>query len=698
MASSIGRSIDPLLQPFKLRHVTLKNRIFSTSHCPAYVVDGFPQERYRLYHEAKAAGGIGMTMFGGSSNVEVDSPSVFGQIDISKDAIIPHLQALADGIHKHGSVTMCQLTHMGFRSSWDCGTWIPTISPSYTREPVHRTFCREMDIHDIDRVRRAFRSAARRCKEGNLDGVEIMCAGHLLDQFWSHNWNKRTDEYGGSIDNRMRLVREVLEEVRDDVGEDIIVGLRVIVNDMQPDGYGRDGEEICLKLCESGLVDYLNVNFGDIARRVSLAEHIPPMCTKIGPRLDMVKNFRDLLVENGFGHIPLLHACRVSEVASARAAIKEGTLDLVGMTRAHIADPNIVNKIAAGKEHTIRPCVGAGYCIDRIYFGKDAFCLHNPASGREKIIPQVISPSSEPGKKVVVVGGGPGGLEAARVCSERGHNVVLFEAASKLGGQVLVAQKGSWKRDLIGITTWLEERLLDNPNVKIVTGTLAMSDDILDENPDFVVIATGGLPNIDAFGLGSENVVSTWDVLTGQVEVKKGMDVLVYDDLSREQAVSCAEFLTANGANVEIVTPEQKLMVELGSTNYPIHLAQLKKGGVKISTDLRLYEVERRNSSGQLTAHFQHEYAYTKETKEAEMIVVEHGTKPSTELFEDLRGYSCNDGVMDTTAWERGYPGDESNIFRIRDTGFVLFRVGDAVSSRNIHAAIHDSIRICKDF
>ncbi|MEK9726044.1 MAG: hypothetical protein VW405_21505, partial [Rhodospirillaceae bacterium] len=218
---------DPLLQPFQLRHLTLRNRVMSTSHAPAYVDDGKPQARYRAYHAEKAKGGLALSMFGGSSNVAADSPSVFGQIYAGDDGVIDHFQKFADVMHAHGCALMCQLTHMGRRTTWADGWWLPVIAPSRVREPAHRAFPKEMDADDIARVAKAFGAAARRCKEGGLDGLELLAHGHLLDQFWTPLVNKRSDGYGGSLKNRMRFSLEVLDEVRRQVGPDFIVGIRM---------------------------------------------------------------------------------------------------------------------------------------------------------------------------------------------------------------------------------------------------------------------------------------------------------------------------------------------------------------------------------------------------------------------------------------------------------------------------------------
>ena len=202
---------DPLLQPLQLKHLTLKNRVMSTSHEPAYSEGGLPKERYQLYHEEKAKGGIGLTMFGGGTLVARDSPAAYGNLYAGDDAIVPHFRELARRVHAHGAATMCQITHLGRRTSNYGGDWLPVIAPSAVREPAHRAFPKAMEDWDIKRTVKAYGAAAARCRDGDLDGIEVFADGHLLDSFWTPAVNRRTDEYGGSLENRVRNQRAVVQ-------------------------------------------------------------------------------------------------------------------------------------------------------------------------------------------------------------------------------------------------------------------------------------------------------------------------------------------------------------------------------------------------------------------------------------------------------------------------------------------------------
>ncbi|MGA8259630.1 MAG: N-methylproline demethylase, partial [Arenicellales bacterium] len=398
---------DPLLQPFTLKHLRLKNRIFSASHEPHYSENGLPTERYQLYHEEKARGGLGMTMFGGSALVARDCAPAFGNLDIGGDEIIPYFQQLADRVHAHGAALMCQITHLGRRTSSYADPWLPTLWPSCVREPAHRSFPKAMEDFDIARAVKSYGEGARRCQEGGLDGVEIESYGHLFDSFWARRMNHRSDRYGGSLENRMRFSLEVLEEVRRRVGDEYIVGLRMVLDEAVEGGLPfEEGLEIARRLTATGTIDFINVIRGHIDTDKGLSEVIPNMGTPAGPNLEFVRSVKEAL------GLPVLHSARINDVATARHAIASGAMDLVGMTRAHMADPHITRKIEAGQEHRIRPCVGMGYCIDRLYEPGDAVCSHNPATGRERHLPHVI-PRASRQRRVVVVGAGPAGLEAA---------------------------------------------------------------------------------------------------------------------------------------------------------------------------------------------------------------------------------------------------------------------------------------------
>jgi 2,4-dienoyl-CoA reductase-like NADH-dependent reductase (Old Yellow Enzyme family)/thioredoxin reductase len=675
---------DPLLQPYTLKHLRLRNRIMSTAHEPSYSEDGMPTDRYRLYHVEKAKGGIALTMTAGSAIVAEDSPPAFGNLHAYKDEIVPWLGRLADECHGHGAAVMIQLTHLGRRTNWNKADWLPVLAPSPVREPAHRAFPKEAEDWDIVRIVKAYAAAAERMKAAGLDGIELEAYGHLMDQFWSPATNKREDEYGGSLDNRLRFTFMVLDAIRAAVGPRFIVGLRLVADEDWDKGLSREeGLEIARRLVATGQVDFLNVIRGHIETDAALSKVIPIQGMRSAPHLDFAGEVRAAT------KFPVFHAARISDVATARHAIAEGKLDMVGMTRAHIADPHIAAKVAAGREHDIRPCVGATYCLDRIYEGGEALCIHNAATGREATMPHVIARADGPARKVVVVGAGPAGLEAARVAGERGHAVVLFEAASEPGGQVRLAARSPRRRELIGIADWRVAQC-ERLGVVMRFNTLAEAADVLALDPDVVIVATGGLPDPSFVGEGADLVVTSWDILAG--DAKPGADVLLFDDNGAHPGMQAAELIAEAGSRLEIVTPERFFAPEIGGLNHVPYARLFQERGVRITINSRLASVRR--DGNRLVAVVGSDYAPATHEREVDQVVVEHGTMPLDGLYFDLKELSSNRGEVDHRALIAGRP---QAVRTNPDGRFQLFRIGDAVASRNVHAAIYDALRLVKD-
>jgi N-methyl-L-proline demethylase len=676
-------SNDPLLRPFQLKHLSLRNRLMSTAHEPAYTEDGLPKERYRLYHAEKAKGGIALTMIGGSSVVAPDSTQAFGNILLYKDEVVRWLRELSDDVHAHGAAVMIQMTHLGRRTNWNKADWLPVIAPSNVREPSHRAFPKIMEDWDIARVVEAYADGAERVKAGGLDGLELECYGHLIDQFWSPATNKRDDDYGGSIENRMRFGLEVFSAIRKRVGDDFLIGARMVCDEDWDRGLTREeGVSIARRLAASGLIDFINVIRGHIDTEEALSHVIPGMGSRSAPHLDFSGEVRRET------RMPTFHAARIQDVATARHAIESGKLDMVGMTRAHLADPHIARKVAEGREHEIRPCVGMGYCIDSIYSGQ-AVCIHNAATGREATIPHVIAKTAGPKRKVVVVGAGPAGLEAARVAGERGHEVVVFEAAAEPGGQIRIAAGLKRRREIMGIVDWRVAECA-RLGVAIRCNAYAEAGDVAAEDPDIVVIATGGVPNMSFLDDGEAFATSSWDILTGAV--KPAASVLLYDDNGAHPGMTAAEFIAGAGSELEVVTPERMLAPDIGGTSYPAYFRALALANAAIEINLRLERLERRGN--RVAGIFFDEYGKRHIEKEADQIVVEHGSTPVDELYFELKSGSVNLGEIDHQALLANRP---QEIIRNAEGRYRLFRIGDAVSSRNIHAAVYDAIRLMKD-
>ncbi len=676
-------SKDPLLQPYQLKHLTLKNRIMTTSHEPAYPEDGMPKAKYRAYHAERARAGIALTMTAGSATVSKDSPPVFNNILAYKDEVVPYMRDLADACHEHGTAVMIQLTHLGRRTHWAKGDWLSVVSPSHHREASHRAFPKKMEDWDIERIIKDYADAAERMYVAGLDGIELQAYGHLMDQFWSPLTNTLEGPYGGSLDNRLLFTFDVLKAIRKRVGDQFILGVRYTADEQLDGGITpEEGLLISQKLQASGMVDFLNVIRGHIDTDAGLTDVIPVQGMRNAPHLDFAGEVRKLT------GMPTFHAAKIPDIATARYAIDSGKLDMVGLTRAHMADPHIVRKLIAGEEDRIRPCVGANFCLDRIYQGGEAYCIHNPATGRELTMPHDI-PKAPTQKKILVIGAGPAGLEAARVAAERGHDVTVMEAADKAGGQIRLTAQSERRREMISIIDWrLDE--CDRLGVNFRYNTWAESEDVLAEQPDVVIVATGGLPHTDVLTDGNHLVVSTWDIIAG--DVKPGNNVLVYDDAGDHAALQAAEVIAASGAKVEIMTPDRTFAPEVMAMNLVPYMRSLQKHDVIFTVTYRLASVE--NLDGGLLARLSSDYGGVLNTRHVDQVVVNHGTLPLDELYFDLKSHSRNLGAVN---YEQLIAGEVQTELRNPDGQFDLYRIGDAVSARNTHAAIYDALRLLKD-
>ena len=674
---------DPLLQPYQLRHLRLRNRIMTTSHEPAYPEDGMPKARYRAYHVERARAGIALTMTAGSATVSRDSPPVFNNILAYRDDVVPWLRDLADACHEHGAAVMIQLTHLGRRTSWSKADWLPVLSPSHEREAAHRAFPKKIEDWDIARILSDYTDAAERVKAAGLDGLELQAYGHLMDQFWSPLTNTLDAPYGGSLDNRLRFTFELLAAIRKRVGPEFIIGVRYTGDEDLPGGLtAKDGLEISRRLKECGMVDFLNVVRGHIDTDAGLTDLIPVQGMRSSPHLDFAGDIR---AATGF---PTFHAAKIQDVTTARYAIASGKLDMVGMTRAHMTDPHIVRKILAGREDSIRPCVGANFCLDRIYQGGEAYCIHNPATGRELTMPQDIVAAAVR-RKFVIVGAGPAGLEAARVAAERGHQVTVMEAAAKPGGQIRLTALSPRRREMISIIDWRMARC-EERGVMFRFNTLADAQTVLAESPDVVIVATGGLPHTGVLKSGNELVVSSWDILSG--DVKPGRNVLLFDDAGDHPALQAAEVIAHSGAAVEIMTPDRSFAPEVMAMNLVPYMRSLQKMDVTFTVTYRLESVQRDGDG--LLAIVGSDYGGVRKERRVDQVVVNHGTRPLDELYFGLKPLATNQGAVDYSALLAGH----AQTLQHNPQGqFQLFRIGDAVSARNTHAAIYDALRLVKD-
>lgn len=535
-----------LFSPLKVGPVTLRNRILVTAHVPRLADDTVPGERYVAYHRARARGGVALQMTGATPVHPSSGRSAANALENIDDGIIPGYRKLSEAVRAEGGRVLAQLAHYGATiTSNEPGR--PVWSPSGIGSDLTRTVPHEMTAREIHDVVTAFGEAARRARDGGMDGVEILGAfGLLIAAFMSPKANRRTDAYGGSLENRLRLALEITDAVRDAAGPDRIVGMRIPGDEFTEGGLDLAVmREIAPRLEETGQLDYLNIAAGNNLDRVQRTTHWPPTPAPHGLFVPLATGIREVV------SLPVFAVGRIVDPRHAERILAAGEADMVGMTRAHIADPNLLAKAREGRVEEIRPCVGANVCIARAMAGSRIACLNNPEAAREHELGPV-----KPARRastVAVIGGGPAGLEAAGVLAERGHKVTLFEASETLGGQFALRTKIPHWEEFKGVLDWQILRLR-RLQVRQMLGKPVEARDIAHLDVDGVVLATGAVPSASPHSnIGGCDVVTPHDLIRGN---RRNMGrVVVHDSGGGSVGAGAIEYLAARRADVTIVTP-----------------------------------------------------------------------------------------------------------------------------------------------
>ena len=624
----MSQEFKRLLSPIKIGSMTVRNRIYSSPHHPGYtdLSTGVLDERVVHYWGNKARGGVGMI---GTCLLEIDaraSHNVF-----LRPALSEVFRLASDAVHQHGGRIVCQLANSGGQEGGAGGNgWGPTAMLT-TAGTGGGFVSHGMTRTEIEATIEAFANAARMAQDAGMDGCSIHGShGYMVNEFMSPYFNKRADEYGGSLEGRMRFPLELIHAIRTAVGKDFVVGIRANAEEFVEGGYGLDEFLVMAPmLAKSGELDFLNVSAGNYTSYDSV---IDPMYFPLNSFVYCAAAVKQVV------DIPVVARGRISDPVQAEQILADNQADMVSMVRAIIADPEFANKVRDGRADEIRKCIGCnegcwgrGHTEQYSVLRGGMSCVVNPVIGREGVPGWGELEPAATTRRVLVVGGGPAGLETARVAASRGHKVSLYERGSELGGQTLIAAKAPSRDGFLDMGRYQtsQMKLL---GVDVHLNTEVTADMIVEQDPDAVVVATGSTPFIpDIPGVGGPNVSEVRQVLNGEVEV--GNNVVIIAGELGMQALSTADFLAEKGKKVEILYPYNQVLPMTVEPNTRMSVyRRLYQNGVVVTVDTGVKAIERK-----AVVAFNALTNQERRIEGVDSVVIAYGGQPDDALYRALK-------------------------------------------------------------
>src|SRR5262245_52271387 len=641
-----------LLSPIRVGRLALPNRVLITAHATNYVdADGLPDARAVHYYAERARGGAGL-MCTGASSVHPSSPMVRGVTNAGDPRAEAAWRAIADAVHAQQGRMLVMLTHMGRVGR------MPDARPLVAPSPLIDGNFRQAVPHALDRqeiaeIVAAFGAAAARVRASGMDGIELQGAhGYLIAQFLSPLSNRRTDGYGGDLDGRLRFALEVVDAVRRAAGRDYTVGIRLSADELVPGGISVEASrEIARRLERTGQLDFLDVSAGTDADLMSLARHIPSMYFPPGNLVEFAAALKAVT------SLPVFCAGAIRDPRLAEEILARGQADMVGMTRAHIADPHLVTKVREGRLDDLRRCIGCMQaCLEALANGQPIGCIYNPVTGRERewaALDRAAAP-----RRVVVVGGGPGGMEAARVAALRGHAVTLFERAHDLGGLVRLAARLPERQNFLEVVRFLAGQLA-KLGVDVRLGREVDPDAVRTEAPEAVEVATGTRPVLPELPGAASGLVHVEDVVAGRARV--GPRVLVVDADGHLRGCGTADLLASQGRRVAIAAETLHAGQNIDmKTLYPLY-HRLRERGVELLPSTRFEGWE--------------------------------GGRP---VVADVFTGAHRHLDADTVVWAGPGAAEAALVEPLRAAGLEVHAVGDCVAPRRVEHAVHEAHAVAR--